>query len=100
MIQHWQRYEKTALDCIRKALAAQPDRFHLSKEAGARLSQLEVLPFGCLQFVFYAEQEWLLLFLKNELNPGEPYGISVDFCGETFTGVCDLSEAEAVEEDA
>lgn len=97
ILQNWKRYEETALEHIRAALAERPELLNLSKEAGERASKLKEVPFDCPLFVFYEQQEWIIVFLENGLGVGEPFGVSVDFNGNTVTGIYDLSDAEEIE---
>ena len=50
------------------------------------------------QFLFYDETEWGLHFEICTLPVGEPFGLMVEFSGDTPTDVYGLSEAEEIEE--
>ena len=51
------------------------------------------------QFLFYDETEWGLHFEICTLPVGEPFGLMVEFSGDTPTDVYGLSEAEEIEAD-
>ena len=50
------------------------------------------------QFLFYDETEWGLHFEICTLPVGEPFGLMVEFSGDTPTDVYGLSEADEIEE--
>ena len=50
-------------------------------------------------FLFYDETEWGLHFEMCTLPVGEPFGLMVEFSGDTPTDVYGLSEAEEIEAD-
>lgn len=95
--QNWKAYEEKALADLREKLISEPETFGLSKEEAGGISKLENLPFSCPQFTFYENQEWVIVFLENDLGIGEPFGISVNYDGEVLTGVYDLSDAEEID---
>lgn len=97
IIQNWKAYEEKALADLREKLTSEPDLFGLSKEDAERLSKQNSLPFGCPQFTFYEKREWAIIFLENELDIGEPFGISVNYDGEVLTGVYDLADSEEID---
>ena len=89
-------YEEKALEDMREKMTTEPELFGLSNEDAKRLSKLEELPFGCPQFTFYENQEWAIIFLENEMDIGEPFGISVNYDGDKLVGVYDLSDSEEI----
>lgn len=97
IIQNWKSYEAKAIEDIREKLTSEPKFFGISKEDAERLSKQNSLPFGCPQFTFYENKEWAIVFLENDLDIGEPFGISVNYDGEMLTGVYDLSDAEEID---
>ena len=97
IIQNWKAYEAKAIDDIREKLTSEPELFGLLKEDADSLSKLENLSLSCPQFTFYENKEWAIIFLENDLDIGEPFGISVNYDGEMLTGVYDLSDAEEID---
>lgn len=96
IITDWKAFEAKALEDIREKLTSEHELFGLSKEDAYSLLKLEELPFGCPQFTFYENQEWAIIFLENEMDIGEPFGISVNYDGDKLVGVYDLSDSEEI----
>ena len=97
IIQNWKAYEEKALSDLREKLISEPELFGLSKEDAERLSKQNSLPFGCPQFTFYEKREWAIIFLENELDIGEPFGILVNYDGDELIGIFDLSDSEEID---
>ena len=97
IITDWKAFETKALEDIREKLTSEPELFGLSKEDADSLSKQDKPHFGCPQFTFYENQEWAIIFLENELDIGEPFGISVNYDGHVLTGIYDLSDSEEVD---
>lgn len=90
-------YETKAIEDIRKKLISDPELFGLSKEDAEHLSKQSELAFTCPQLTFYENQEWAIVFLENEMDIGEPFGISVNYDGEMLTGVYNLADSEEID---
>lgn len=99
VVRHGDRYRKAALEYLRMKLAEEPELCQLSKADGAEASRREEIPFDRPLFIFYEGREWMILFLENGLDFGGQFGVSVEFSGETPVSVCDLSDAEEIEDD-
>ena len=72
-----------------------PEKFGLQR---APFPETEI-PAEQPQFLFYDETEWGLHFEICTLPVGEPFGLMVEFSGDTPTDVYGLSEAEEIEAD-
>ena len=97
IIQNWKSYETKAIEDIREKLTSEPKFFGISKEEAERLSKENSLPFSCPQFTFYENKEWAIIFLENELEIGEPFGISVNYDGDELIGIYDLSDSDEID---
>ena len=82
------------LDFIRSVLGKSPEKFGLQR---APFPETEI-PAEQPQFLFYDETEWGLHFEICTLPVGEPFGLMVEFSGDTPTDVYGLSEADEIEE--
>ena len=83
------------LDFIRSVLQNWREKFGLQR---APFPETEI-PAEQPQFLFYDETEWGLHFEICTLPVGEPFGLMVEFSGDTPTDVYGLSEAEEIEAD-
>ena len=80
---------------IQAQIGKSPEKFGLQR---APFPETEI-PAEQPQFLFYDETEWGLHFEICTLPVGEPFGLMVEFSGDTPTDVYGLSEAEEIEAD-
>ena len=94
VIQNWREYLAKAEHEIGIQIVKSPKKFGLQC---APFPETEI-PAEQPQFLFYDGTEWGLHFQICSLPVGEPFGLMVEFLGDTPTDVYGLSEAEEIEE--
>ena len=94
VLQNWREYLSKAEHEIQAQIGNSPEKFGLQR---APFPETEI-PAEQPQFLFYDETEWGLHFEICTLPVGEPFGLMVEFSGDTPTDVYGLSEAEEIEE--
>ena len=95
VLQNWREYLSKAEHEIQAQIGKSPEKFGLQR---APFPETEI-PAEQPQFLFYDETEWGLHFEICTLPVGEPFGLMVEFSGDTPTDVYGLSEAEEIEAD-
>ena len=93
VLQNWREYLSKAEHEIQAQIGKSPEKFGLQR---APFPETEI-PAEQPQFLFYDETEWGLHFEICTLPVGEPFGLMVEFSGDTPTDVYGLSEAEEIE---
>lgn len=94
VIQNWRDYIAKAEHEIWVQIVKSPEKFGLQCAPSLK----KELPVEQPQFLFYDGTEWGLHFEICSLPVGEPFGLMVEFSGDTPTDVYGLSEAEEIEE--
>ena len=95
VLQNWREYLSKAEHEIQAQIGKSPEKFGLQR---APFPETEI-PAEQPQFLFYDETEWGLHFEICTLPVVEPFGLMVEFSGDTPTDVYGLSEAEEIEAD-
>jgi hypothetical protein len=88
-----------ALEFVHESVQDHPDFFGVAGEdlAALRDAPAAELPLREPRLVFYAGDEWLVVFTEGELPVCDPYGLGVAFDRRRPVRVEDLNEAEPVE---
>lgn len=93
VLQNWRDHIAKAEHEIQVQSVKSPEKFGLRR---APFPQKE-LPVEQPQFLFYDGTEWSLHFQICSFPEGEPFGLVVEFSGDTPTDVYGLSEADEIE---
>ncbi|WP_199440186.1 hypothetical protein [Umezawaea beigongshangensis] len=87
-----------ALEFVHESIQGHPDFFGVAGDdlAALRDASPAELPLHGPRLVFYAGDEWLVVFTEGELPVCDPYGLGVAFDRRRPVRVEDLNEAEPV----
>lgn len=89
-------YMNESLKFIKETLQRSPEILGLTLEEASQYLNSGQVPVDLPQFVFYEDQEWMLLYQICDFPIGYSYGMGVNFKEYKAVDIVDLSESEII----